>query len=68
VIEDGSTVKCSEITEKYRDKLESAILKRQIPPGLFAELRYEKATGDYFIVFDSDCIIPAHYLSSVDRY
>jgi hypothetical protein len=27
----------------------------------------KKAKGDYFIIFDSDCIIPQEYLSEVDN-
>jgi hypothetical protein len=29
-------------------------------------LKLKKARGDYFIIFDSDCIIPKEYLSAVD--
>src|SRR3990172_5880253 len=69
VIEDGSVIKCSDVIDIYRSKLNiSYIVKENSGQGFSRNLGYEKATGDYFIVFDSDCIIPSHYLSCIDRY
>ena len=34
--------------------------------GLTRNYAYERAIGEYFIVFDSDCIIPAQYLQAVE--
>jgi glycosyltransferase involved in cell wall biosynthesis len=36
-------------------------------PGDSRNYGMKKAKGDYFIIFDSDCIIPQEYLSEVDN-
>jgi glycosyltransferase involved in cell wall biosynthesis len=68
VIEDGSTVRSDEVIKKYTDKLEiSYYFKENTGPGDSRNYGMNKAKGDYFIIFDSDCIIPQHYLGVIDR-
>jgi glycosyltransferase involved in cell wall biosynthesis len=67
VIEDGSTVRSDEVIKKYTDKLEiSYYFKENTGPGDSRNYGMKKAKGDYFIIFDSDCIIPPQYLSVID--
>lgn len=67
IIEDGSTVRCQDVAQKYGDKLDiSYYYKENSGPGDSRNYGMKKARGDYFIIFDSDCIIPKHYLSEVD--
>lgn len=67
IIEDGSTIDCKNIIEKYSEKLIiSYYFKQNSGPGDSRNFGMKKATGDYFIIFDSDCIIPKNYLSEVD--
>ena len=68
IIEDGSTIKCQEVLEKYADKLNiSYYFKPNSGPGYSRNSGMEKARGNYFIIFDSDCIIPANYLIEVEN-
>ncbi len=69
VVEDGSTIACKEEVLSFRDQLNISYYKKKNEGQGFARnFGYEKASGDYLIVFDSDCLIPEHYLESVDRY
>ncbi|RAR49061.1 glycosyltransferase [Flavobacterium lacus] len=67
IVEDGSTIDCKNIVEKYAEKLIiSYFFKPNSGPGDSRNYGMKKAKGDYFIIFDSDCIIPKNYLSEVD--
>ena len=67
VVEDGSTKKCDHVVEKYRDRLDiHYFFKENSGQGFSRNYGYERAQGDYFVVFDSDCLIPQDYLEKVD--
>lgn len=67
VVEDGSTHKCDRVIEKYVHDLDiSYCLKDNAGQGFARNYGYERAKGSYFIVFDSDCILPEHYLETVN--
>lgn len=69
VIEDGSDRPCKEIVHSFSDTLDiSYHYKKNTGQGFSRNYGFERAKGDYYIVFDSDCIIPSHYLSTVDTY
>ena len=66
IIEDGSTEKCENVVDKYKSKLNiSYFLKSNSGPGDSRNFGMKKAKGDYFLIFDSDCIIPEQYLNEV---
>ena len=66
IVEDGSTIKSNTIIEKYSGKLDvSYYFKENTGPGDSRNFGMQKAKGDYFILFDSDCIIPKNYLNEV---
>jgi dephospho-CoA kinase len=68
IIEDGSTIKCDDVVASYSGKLTiSYFFKPNSGPGDSRNFGMKKAKGDYFIIFDSDCIIPINYLAEVDR-
>lgn len=68
IIEDGSTVTCKHICAKYVHMLNmSYYYKPNSGPGDSRNYGMGKARGEYFIILDSDCIIPPHYLSAVDK-
>lgn len=69
LIEDGSVKTCDQIAEKYIHDLDIRyFFKKNEGQGFARNYGYQRATGDYYIVFDSDCIIPPHYLKTVDQY
>lgn len=69
VIEDGSARDAREIVEGYRDKLDVRYyFKQNEGQGLTRNFAFRLAKGDYFIMFDSDCLIPADYLEIVHRH
>jgi glycosyltransferase involved in cell wall biosynthesis len=68
LVEDGSTLRCQDVASKYGDKLDiSYYYKENSGPGDSRNYGMNKARGDYYIIFDSDCIIPSTYLSEVDK-
>ncbi|MGG7034267.1 MAG: glycosyltransferase [Flavobacterium sp.] len=68
IIEDGSTVSCENVIEKYNQKLDiSYHFKENSGPGDSRNYGMKIAKGDYFLIFDSDCIIPKEYLSEVNK-
>lgn len=69
VIEDGSKLKAKEIVDSYRDRLQvSYYYKENEGQGFARNFGFERAKGDYFIIFDSDIILPATYLQTVNTY
>ena len=68
VVEDGSSEKCVEVVEMFQDKLDiSYYYKDNSGPGDSRNFGMRKAKGDYFLIFDSDCIIPPQYLNKVEE-
>jgi glycosyltransferase involved in cell wall biosynthesis len=68
IIEDGSTITCEQIVDSYKNKLNIFYyLKYNSGPGDSRNFGMNLAKGDYFILFDSDCIIPPNYLSEVSK-
>ncbi|MDX9854486.1 MAG: glycosyltransferase [Tenuifilaceae bacterium] len=67
IVEDGSTVPCKHIVDKYAQQLDIKYFsKPNSGPGTTRNYGAERANGNYFIFFDSDCIIPESYLTEVD--
>lgn len=68
VVEDGSTKTSQNIVESFQQKLDiHYFYKENTGQGFSRNYGFERAKGDFFIVFDSDCIIPEDYLHVVDR-
>ncbi|MCX6353136.1 MAG: glycosyltransferase [Bacteroidetes bacterium] len=69
IVEDGSTRKCDEVCEEFTDQLSiNYFYKENEGPGLTRNLGALKATTDYFVFFDSDCIIPEDYTAIITKY
>lgn len=69
LIEDGSYKTCVKVYEKYTCKLKIRyFFKPNSGPGPSRNFGFENAQGDYFVVFDSDCLLPPDYLQEVERY
>ena len=68
IIEDGSTVDSKEVISHFEDKLEiSYYFKPNTGPGDSRNYGMQRAKGNYFIVLDSDCILPPGYLEEVSK-
>lgn len=66
IIEDGSTRDCEEIVDRYRSSIDLRyFFKENTGQGFSRNFGFKQARGDYFIVFDSDCLIPKDYLKIV---
>lgn len=69
VIEDGSQLDAKDIVESYQDRLNLRYFyKENEGQGFTRNFAFKHAKGDYFIIFDSDCLIPADYLTQVKTY
>jgi len=66
VIEDGSTNDAAAIVQSFTNRLDvKYFVKPNSGQGFSRNYGFERAQGDYFIVFDSDCLIPPDYLEIV---
>lgn len=68
IVEDGSTKPCADVVDSFRHQLAiEYVVQQNAGPGPSRNTGYALAKGEYFIVFDSDCIIPADYFNIVDE-
>ncbi|MCB0442506.1 MAG: glycosyltransferase family 2 protein, partial [Flavobacterium sp.] len=65
IIEDGSSINCKSVIEKYNQLNISYHFKNNTGPGDSRNYGMKMAKGDYYLILDSDCILPTHYLSKV---
>ena len=66
IVEDGSTVKCEEVVQRYQDTLNvKYYYKENSGPGETRNYGSGKSNGEYLIILDSDCILPPDYLKNV---
>jgi len=69
IVEDGSTETSQNVIQSFSDKLNiSYYSKENSGPGDSRNFGMKKAKGNYFIILDSDCLIPPNYLETVDRF
>ena len=68
IIEDGSKITCKEVVNSFSNSLKIAYyFKENSGPGDSRNFGMRVAKGDYFIIYDSDCIIPSQYLLEVEK-
>ncbi len=70
VVEDGSKPELSaeQIVMGYADRLDvKYFYKTNAGQGFARNHGFERAKGDYFIIFDSDIIVPPHYMEAVNK-
>lgn len=68
IIEDGSTKTCECIVKVYQEKLDiSYLYQKNSGPGQARNNGMSHAKGNYFIILDSDVILPKNYLSIINN-
>jgi glycosyltransferase involved in cell wall biosynthesis len=68
VVEDGSTVTSEDVVREYSSRLDIRYFsKPNSGPGPSRNFGFAHARGDYFVLFDSDCILPPDYFESVEQ-
>ena len=68
IVEDGSSISSEKIIDQFKNQLDiSYYYKNNSGPGDSRNFGMRVAKGYYFIIFDSDCIIPLNYLSEVHK-
>jgi glycosyltransferase involved in cell wall biosynthesis len=69
IIEDGSNIRAKEVVDAYADQLPVVyFFKPNTGPGDSRNFGMKHAKGEYFIILDSDCIVPPNYLVEVDTF
>ncbi|MDE6271402.1 MAG: glycosyltransferase [Muribaculaceae bacterium] len=68
LVEDGSTIPCRDITEKYAGKFPIRYFyKENEGRSIARNYGMKSASGDYFVFVDSDCILPPDYFSNLRK-
>ncbi len=68
VVEDGSVESSEAVCVRFRESVNITYLtKSNTGPGDSRNYGMRHANGNYFIILDSDCIIPPDYLSTVEQ-
>ena len=68
VVEDGSSIPCKPVTEKYQELLDVHYYdKPNSGPGQTRNYGAERSKGEYLIILDSDCILPEGYFLAVEE-
>lgn len=69
IVEDGSEKTSENVVKEFSDRLDiKYYYKENSGQGFSRNYGFERANGDYFVVFDSDCIIPEHYFETVNTF
>lgn len=68
VIEDGSEKDAKAVCERFSARFPlHYFYKENSGPGDSRNFGMRHALGDYFIILDSDCLLPPHYLTAVEE-
>ncbi|MGB3592436.1 MAG: glycosyltransferase [Nonlabens sp.] len=69
IVEDGSEVDCRHICSDYDNRLYiNYFYKDNSGPGRSRNYGMARASGNYYIILDSDCVLPPQYLAVVHSY
>lgn len=66
VVEDGSSITSEQLCQSYSDRINiQYFYKDNEGPSIGRNYGLARAKGNYFLFFDSDCIIPKHYIKTI---
>lgn len=69
IVEDGSSKPSEEVIKQFQQQLDiSYYYKENTGPGDSRNFGMRNAKGDYFIILDSDVLLPPEYLKTVDSF
>jgi glycosyltransferase involved in cell wall biosynthesis len=71
IVEDGSEISSEDVVKNWQAPKHISLkyyFKPNSGPGDSRNYGMSKAKGDYFLLFDSDCVLPADYLKNVHAY
>ncbi|MBQ0739756.1 glycosyltransferase, partial [Aquimarina celericrescens] len=67
-VEDGSHISCKDVVDDFSKKLNiSYYFKENSGPGDSRNFGMNKAKGNYYIILDSDVIVPDNYLKTISK-
>ena len=68
IVEDGSTEPCRDVADAYSASVDvSYHYKENEGRSIARNYGMERAKGEYFIFFDSDCVIPPTYFATLSK-
>jgi len=68
IIEDGSTIPADKVIAHFKNQLKIFYYnKENSGPGASRNYGMCRAEGDYFIILDSDVLLPENYLEAINR-
>lgn len=68
MVEDGSSLPCKEVVDQFSNTLDIVyFFKANSGPGDSRNFGMDKASGDFLMFFDSDCVIPPQYFAEVEK-
>lgn len=68
IVEDGSTDTCKSVIEKHQNTLNiNYFFKENSGAGQSRNFGMQQAAGNYFIILDSDVLLPKEYLQEVEN-
>lgn len=68
IIEDGSTLPCKHEVEEFSSILQITYLtKKNTGPGDSRNYGMKRAKGNYFLILDSDVLLPVNYLKRLEE-
>lgn len=69
IVEDGSTISSEEVIKDFTESLEiNYFYKENTGPGDSRNYGMKQARGNYFLILDSDVLLPENYLQEVDSF
>ena len=68
LVEDGSTLRCDAAVREFEDRVDvKYFYKENEGRSIARNYGMERASGEYFLFFDSDCVIPEHYIATLRK-
>ena len=68
VVEDGSTMTSKSVADRYGSHIDiKYCFKKNSGPGDSRNYGMDRASGQYYILLDSDCILPASYMKNLSK-